>query len=35
MVEMRDEQVLSIQPQTVVGYAYSAVGGAPGDRPFR
>jgi hypothetical protein len=35
VVEMRDEQVLSVQPQTVVGYAYSAVGGAPEDRPFR
>jgi len=32
---MRDEQVLSAQPAGIVGYAYSAVGGAPDDRPFR
>jgi hypothetical protein len=35
VVEMRDEQVLSVQPATIVGYAYSAVGGAPENRPFR
>ena len=35
VVEMRDEQVLSVQPNTMVGYAYSAVGGAPDNRPFR
>jgi hypothetical protein len=35
VVEMRDEQVLSVQPETMVGYAYGAVGGAAENRPFR
>jgi hypothetical protein len=35
IVEMRDEQVLSVQPATMVGYAYSQVGGPAENRPFR
>jgi len=35
VVEMRDEEVSSVQPATIVGYAYSAVGGAAETRPFR
>jgi hypothetical protein len=35
VVEMRDEEVSSVQPTTIVGYAYSAVGGAAETRPFR
>jgi hypothetical protein len=34
-LEMRDEQVLLAQPDTVVGYAYSPIGGPPEGRPFR
>lgn len=35
VVEMRDEAVLSVEPAAMVGYAYSAVGGAAETRPFR
>ena len=34
-IEMRDEEVLSIQPEGMVGYAYSEVGGPPENRPWR
>lgn len=34
-VEMRDEQVLSVSPETIVGYAYSEVGGPPENRAWR
>ncbi|MCH8224490.1 MAG: hypothetical protein IIC97_01340 [Chloroflexi bacterium] len=34
-VEMRDEEVLSVQPDTMVGYAYSEIGGSPETRPWR
>jgi hypothetical protein len=34
-VEMRDEEVLAIEPGTMVGYTRSPVGGSPEDRPFR
>ena len=34
-IEMRDEDVLSIQPEGMVGYAYSEVGGPPENRPWR
>lgn len=34
-LEMRDERMLSVEPATIVGYAYSAIGGSPDDRPFR
>jgi hypothetical protein len=35
MVEMRDEAVLSFQPETLVGYAYSEIGGPPEKRAYR
>lgn len=34
-VELRDSQMLSVEPKTIVGYAYSAIGGSAADRPFR
>lgn len=35
VVEMRDEQVLTVDPAGMVGYAYSAVGGPPENRAWR
>jgi hypothetical protein len=35
MVEMQDERILTVEPQSMVGYAYSQVGGPPGNRPWR
>lgn len=35
MLELRDEQVLTVQPATIVGYSYGLVGGPPETRPFR
>ena len=35
VVEMQDEQVLLVEPDTMVGYAYSPVGGSAETRPFR
>jgi hypothetical protein len=32
---MRDEQVLAVSPETIVGYAYSEVGGPPENRAWR
>ena len=32
---MKDEEVLSIEPEGVVGYTYSEVGGSPENRPWR
>jgi hypothetical protein len=32
---MCDEQVLSVSPETIVGYAYSEVGGPPEHRAWR
>ena len=34
-VVMRDEEVLSVEPETMVGYAYSEIGGPPENRPWR
>ena len=34
-IEMHDEEILSVEPEGVVGYAYGQIGGPPGDRPFR
>lgn len=34
-VEMRDEDILSVRPETTVGYAWGRVGGAIEDRPYR
>jgi hypothetical protein len=35
VIEMQDETTLSVQPESMVGYAYSEVGGAAENRPFR
>lgn len=35
MVEMRDDHILTVQPQDIVGYSYSQVGGPPENRPWR
>lgn len=32
---MRDEEVLSVEPETMVGYAYSEIGGTAENRPWR
>ncbi|WP_428118397.1 organomercurial lyase [Candidatus Poriferisodalis sp.] len=34
-IEMRDEEILSIEPATMVGYTRSQVGGDAANRPFR
>jgi len=34
-IEMRDEEVLRVEPRDLVGYAYSEVGGPPENRPWR
>ncbi|MED5569382.1 MAG: hypothetical protein VYE19_06920 [Chloroflexota bacterium] len=34
-VEMRDGEVLSASPDTIIGYTRSEVGGAPESRPWR
>jgi hypothetical protein len=34
-IEMKDEEILSVNPETMVGYAYTEVGGAPETRPYR
>lgn len=35
VVEMRDEELLTVDPPDVVGYTSAEVGGDPGSRPFR
>jgi len=35
VVEVRDEQILAVEPPGIVGYAYSQVGGSPETRPWR
>jgi hypothetical protein len=35
VVEMKDEEILSVQPETIVGYTYSEVGGSLETRPYR
>jgi hypothetical protein len=35
MIEMRDEAILSVQPETIVGYLYSEFGGPPESRAYR
>jgi hypothetical protein len=35
VVEMRDEQTLSVEPDTMVGYTHSPIGGSREDIPFR
>lgn len=35
VIEMRDEAFLLVQPETIVGYSYSEVGGPQETRPYR
>ena len=35
VVEMRDDQLLVVEPAEAVGYSHSAVGGDAASRPFR
>ncbi len=35
VVEMRDEEILSVDPDTMVGYTSAEVGGEASTRPFR
>ena len=35
VIEMRDEKILSVTPEGVVGYSYSEVGGPSETRPYR
>jgi hypothetical protein len=35
VIELRDEQLLAIEPDTIVGYTRSPVGGDAASRPFR
>ena len=35
VIEMKDDEVLSVDPETMVGYTHSAVGGSLEDRPHR
>lgn len=35
VIEMRDEEILSVEPPTIVGYTSSPVGGEASTRPFR
>jgi len=35
VVEMKDEKLLSAEPETIVGYTHSAVGGPADNRPYR
>ena len=34
-IEMKDEEILSVQPKTIVGYTHSEVGGSIENRPYR
>lgn len=35
VVEMRDEEILFVEPDTMVGYTSAEVGGEAATRPFR
>ena len=35
VIEMRDEELISVEPEGVVGYASGQIGGPPEDRPYR
>jgi hypothetical protein len=35
VVEMKDEEILTVEPETIVGYTYSEVGGSLDTRPYR
>jgi hypothetical protein len=34
-VEMRDEDILAVEPGGIVGYAYDQIGGPAENRPYR
>jgi hypothetical protein len=34
-IEMRDEEILLVEPDTIVGYTSAEVGGEASTRPFR
>ena len=34
-VELRDEEILAVEPDTLVGYTSAEVGGEASTRPFR
>ena len=35
VIEMKDEEVLLVEPDTMVGYTVGKVGGSVEDRPYR
>jgi len=35
VIEMKDEELLAVQPETMVGYTHSEVGGSLETRPYR
>lgn len=35
IIEMRDEEILLVEPDTIVGYTSAEVGGEASTRPFR
>ncbi len=35
VVEMKDDELLLVEPDTMVGYTHSPVGGAADTRPYR
>ena len=35
VIEMKDEELLSVQPEAIVGYTHSEVGGSLETRPYR
>ena len=35
VIEMKDERFVSVQPETMVGYTHSEVGGSLESRPYR
>jgi hypothetical protein len=35
VIEMKDEELLSVQPKTIVGYTHSEVGDSIETRPYR
>jgi hypothetical protein len=35
VIEMKGEELLSVQPETMVGYTHSEVGGSIETRPYR
>jgi hypothetical protein len=35
VIEMQGEEIVLLEPDTIVGYTSQPVGGDPGSRPFR